>query len=204
MAAQPSTTVWVRGHLDDDHCYLIRLFSIVSFGSNVQEALNRRIAGLQSSASSSELIQEVSVGLGQSVQPPLGGSIREMKRTLNLPDEYSEFGSCFFWFVIFMGLMAGTLRLSMSPGNLFITYSVDAARDMWPFVKFLTNHGFRPVVSTVPSWFWLQANFPLHWYCDLTMENTEIKSVQPKSNQIKTELTWMQILIVKENICPEK
>lgn len=89
---------------------------------NVQEAHNRRSPGLQSSAPSCELIQEVSVGVGRSLQPPPGPSTREMKRTINLPDEYR---------------------------NLFITYSVDAARDMWPFVKFLVDHGFRPVIDLI-------------------------------------------------------
>lgn len=80
---------------------------MVSFGSNVQGALTRRPAVLQSASPSSELIQEVSVGVGQSIQPPLGGSIREMKRTINLPDEYSEFRSWFFWSFVFIEPMAG-------------------------------------------------------------------------------------------------
>lgn len=62
------------------------------------------------------------MGVGRSLQPPPGPSTREMKRTINLPDEYR---------------------------NLFITYSVDAARDMWPFVKFLVDHGFRPVIDLI-------------------------------------------------------
>lgn len=76
---------------------------MVSFGSNVHvNVLPRRPAVLQRASPSSELIQEVSVGVGPSIQPPLGGSIRELKRTINLPDEYSEFRSWFFWFLVFI------------------------------------------------------------------------------------------------------
>ncbi len=34
-------------------------------------------------------------------------------------------------------------------GNVFITYSVDTAEEMFPFVKFLSAQGFRPAVSPV-------------------------------------------------------
>lgn len=34
-----------------------------------------------------------------------------------------------------------------SPGNVFITYSLDTSSEMVPFVDFLTKQGFRPAVS---------------------------------------------------------
>lgn len=36
-------------------------------------------------------------------------------------------------------------------GRLFITYSVDTAKEMFPFAKFLTDQGFKPAVSSVSS-----------------------------------------------------
>lgn len=36
-------------------------------------------------------------------------------------------------------------------GNVFITYSVDTAKDIILFTKFLTDQGFKPAVSPMMS-----------------------------------------------------
>lgn len=40
--------------------------------------------------------------------------------------------------------------LLLLTGNVFITYSVDTASEIIPFVKFLSDQGFEPAVSLVP------------------------------------------------------
>ncbi|XP_028254004.1 adapter protein CIKS [Parambassis ranga] len=69
-----------------------------------------------------ELMQEVSVG--RSFPAGTGGVTREVRRTVSLPEECRK---------------------------LFITYSVDTAEDMLPFVKFLSDHGFKPSIDLFDS-----------------------------------------------------
>ncbi|CAJ1077653.1 adapter protein CIKS [Xyrichtys novacula] len=75
-------------------------------------------SGLMCAAPSRDVMHEVSVD--RSVQPCPGPNTREIKRVISLPEESR---------------------------NVFITYSVDVAEDMFPFVKFLTDQGFKPAID---------------------------------------------------------
>ncbi|KAL7388837.1 hypothetical protein ABVT39_021478 [Epinephelus coioides] len=65
-----------------------------------------------------DVMHEVSVGL--SLQAGPGPATREIRRTISLPEECR---------------------------NVFITYSVDTAEQIIPFVKFLTDQGFDPAID---------------------------------------------------------
>ncbi|XP_034554835.1 adapter protein CIKS [Notolabrus celidotus] len=60
------------------------------------------------------------VGVDSSLQPGPGPVTREIKRVISLPEESR---------------------------NVFVTYSVDVAEDIVPFVKFLNDQGFRPAID---------------------------------------------------------
>lgn len=45
------------------------------------------------------------------------------------------------------------ISFPLIPGNIFVTYSVDTALEMVPFVDFLTKQGFRPAVSDLVELF---------------------------------------------------
>ncbi|XP_041661694.1 E3 ubiquitin ligase TRAF3IP2 [Cheilinus undulatus] len=72
----------------------------------------------QSAAPPREVVHEVSVD--RSVQPGPVSPTREIRRVVSLPEESR---------------------------NVFITYSVDIADDMLPFVKFLIDQGFKPAID---------------------------------------------------------
>lgn len=65
-----------------------------------------------------DVIHEVSVD--HSFQAGPGAATREIRRTISLPEECR---------------------------NVFITYSVDTAREMIPFARFLTAQGFKPAID---------------------------------------------------------
>ncbi|KAM3861536.1 E3 ubiquitin ligase TRAF3IP2 [Diretmus argenteus] len=65
-----------------------------------------------------EVMAEVSVGVSFHAAP--GAATQEIRRTINLPEECR---------------------------NIFITYSVDTAKEMIPFTKFLTDQGFNPAID---------------------------------------------------------
>ncbi|XP_028295518.1 adapter protein CIKS isoform X1 [Gouania willdenowi] len=46
-----------------------------------------------------------------------------------------------------MGVRTKTISLPEECRNVFITYSVDTANDMFPFTKFLIDQGFRPAID---------------------------------------------------------
>lgn len=60
------------------------------------------------------------VGVESSIQPGPGPATREIRKVISLPEESR---------------------------NVFITYSVDVAEEIFPFVKFLTDQGFRPAID---------------------------------------------------------
>ncbi|XP_007259961.2 E3 ubiquitin ligase TRAF3IP2 [Astyanax mexicanus] len=65
-----------------------------------------------------ELMSEVCVQPSQPITGPT--PMQEMRRTISLPDNCR---------------------------NVFITYSVDTAKEMFPFVRFLMSQGFRPAID---------------------------------------------------------
>ncbi|XP_008310874.1 adapter protein CIKS [Cynoglossus semilaevis] len=73
---------------------------------------------LQETLPPSDVMQEVSVNF--SPQAGLGQNIREIRKTISLPEECR---------------------------NVFITYSVDTAQDIILFTKFLTDQGFKPAID---------------------------------------------------------
>lgn len=125
----------------------LRLFLMISLHRNFKDAPNAHHGSAsQFVGPSRDVIHEVSVG--RSFQAGPGPATREIKRTINLPEEcrkshwspcrdmcmqcsvHDPFG---FWLT----------------GNVFITYSMDTANEIIPFVKFLTDQGFEPAVSHV-------------------------------------------------------
>ncbi|XP_077075919.1 uncharacterized protein traf3ip2a isoform X1 [Siphateles boraxobius] len=75
------------------------------------------ITSHQSTAPVRELMSEVSV---QPSQPAAVGHLQTLKRNISLPDDCRD---------------------------VFITYSVDTAAELMPFVSFLNNQGFRPAID---------------------------------------------------------
>ncbi|XP_062292960.1 E3 ubiquitin ligase TRAF3IP2 [Scomber scombrus] len=69
-----------------------------------------------------DTMHEVSVNCP--FQPGPGPDTREIRKTISLPEECR---------------------------NVFITYSVDTAREMIPFTKFLSDQGFKPVIDMFQS-----------------------------------------------------
>ncbi|KAM7394999.1 hypothetical protein PAMA_006647 [Pampus argenteus] len=65
-----------------------------------------------------DVMHEVSVNCSYQAGP--GPATREIRRTISLPEECR---------------------------NVFITYSVDTAREMIPFTKFLSDQGFKPAID---------------------------------------------------------
>ncbi|XP_059355107.1 E3 ubiquitin ligase TRAF3IP2 isoform X2 [Carassius carassius] len=76
-----------------------------------------QVTSRQSTASVRELISEVCV---QPSQPASVGHPQTLRRNISLPDDCR---------------------------NIFITYSVDTAAELMPFVNFLINQGFRPAID---------------------------------------------------------
>ncbi|XP_051951215.1 E3 ubiquitin ligase TRAF3IP2 [Xyrauchen texanus] len=76
-----------------------------------------QITPRQSTAPVRELMSEVCV---QSSQPAAAGQPQTLTRTISLPDDCRD---------------------------VFITYSVDTAAELMPFVSFLINQGFRPAID---------------------------------------------------------
>ncbi|KAK5880593.1 hypothetical protein CesoFtcFv8_023605 [Champsocephalus esox] len=72
----------------------------------------------QRAAPAWDVMREVSVH--RSLQPDPGPATQEMRRTISLPEECR---------------------------NVFITYSVDTAREIIPFTTFLTDQGFKPAID---------------------------------------------------------
>ncbi|XP_067240778.1 E3 ubiquitin ligase TRAF3IP2 isoform X2 [Chanodichthys erythropterus] len=78
-----------------------------------------QVTSHQSTAPVRELMSEVCV---QPSQPAAVGHLQTMKRNISLPDDCRD---------------------------VFITYSVDTAAELMPFVSFLNNQGFRPAKSVL-------------------------------------------------------
>ncbi|XP_067240779.1 E3 ubiquitin ligase TRAF3IP2 isoform X3 [Chanodichthys erythropterus] len=76
-----------------------------------------QVTSHQSTAPVRELMSEVCV---QPSQPAAVGHLQTMKRNISLPDDCRD---------------------------VFITYSVDTAAELMPFVSFLNNQGFRPAID---------------------------------------------------------
>lgn len=158
----------------------LRLFLIISLHRNFKDPPNAPHGSFpQCVAPSRDVIHEVSVD--RSYQAGPGPATREIKRTINLPEECSkahwspcmdmctqcsahDFKECNRYSKrCFTGFLL--------TGNVFITYSVDTANEIIPFVKFLTDQGFEPAVSPVMSHItfdsqWLSTQtltLPLSW-----------------------------------------
>lgn len=58
------------------------------------------------------------------------------------------------------------IKVLWFPGTVFITYSVDVAEEIFPFVTFLINQGFRPAVSLMTCTF--DPLLDQHWTEPLT------------------------------------
>lgn len=102
-----------------------------------------------------DVMHEVSVGCSDLAGA--GSGTKEIRRTISLPEECSKshhvpkhasFPSVSLLFRI---MTDGFFVFCFSPpsltGRVFITYSVDIAKEMFMFVKFLVDQGFRPSVS---------------------------------------------------------
>ncbi|XP_051731960.1 E3 ubiquitin ligase TRAF3IP2 isoform X4 [Ctenopharyngodon idella] len=76
-----------------------------------------QVTSHQSTAPVRELMSEVCV---QPSQPAAVGHLQTLKRNISLPDDCRD---------------------------VFITYSVDTAAELMPFVSFLNNQGFRPAID---------------------------------------------------------
>ncbi|XP_067273496.1 E3 ubiquitin ligase TRAF3IP2 isoform X2 [Pseudorasbora parva] len=76
-----------------------------------------QVTSHQSTAPVKELMSEVCV---QPSQPAAVGHLQTLKRNISLPDDCRD---------------------------VFITYSVDTAAELMPFVSFLNNQGFRPAID---------------------------------------------------------
>ncbi len=100
-----------------------------------------QVTSRQSTAPVRELMSEVCV---QPSQPAAVGHPQTLRRNISLPDDCSEW--CFKDRFSDHHELWQLIQFSLFSGDIFITYSVDTAAELMPFVNFLINQGFRPAV----------------------------------------------------------